>query len=403
MSSGRIAVITFDRYPFEPRALRLAEAAANGANEVDVLCLRGAGEKSFEIYNGVHIYRLPMHRSVGGSLPTMVVQWCLFLLMAGIRVARLHRGRRYDIVHVHNMPDFLVFAALIPKLRGAKVILDVQDVSPELMAAKARGALKPLVKRLALWQEHISTSFADHIVTTGWLFEEILVQRGVPQAKITSILNSVDPRVFPLERLQVAPIRQDRPFILMYHGTLAERNGLDIAIRAVALARHTIPHLELHIQGDGEQLPYLKQLATELGIQNNVLFTPPSPIDTLADFVAHGDVGIIPYRTNGFAELVLPTKGYEYAWMRRPIIASNTRAIRSMFRPGSIALCDPQRPESFADAIIDLYQHPEKRTAMINSAAEDYHPYQWENLARDYQQLLVTLSSSQGDKQYSAV
>ncbi len=106
----------------------------------------------------------------------------------------------------------------------------------------------------------------------------------------------------------------------------------------------------------------------------------------------HGDVGIIPYRCDGFANLVLPTKAYEFAWMGRPMIASDTYAIRSMFRPESIILCDPAKPETFAEAMIDLYQHPEKRASMIANAAKDYIPYRWELAAESYQQLLARLS-----------
>ncbi len=156
----------------------------------------------------------------------------------------------------------------------------------------------------------------------------------------------------------------------MYHGTLAERNGLDTAIRALALARHVVPELRLDMNAiGGEQLPNLKRLVEELGLSDCVVFRGPCPIDKLVDFVVHGDIGIIPYKCNGFAELVLPTKCYEYAWMQRPMIASNTRAIRSMFRPESLVLCDSSKPESFAEAIIDLYQHSEKRAQMVVSAA----------------------------------
>jgi glycosyltransferase involved in cell wall biosynthesis len=191
----------------------------------------------------------------------------------------------------------------------------------------------------------------------------------------------------------------------MYHGTLAERNGLDTAIRALALAYRVVPQLRLDIQGNGEQLPALKQLAVELGVSDRVVFTDSCPIDKLVDFVVHGDVGIIPYRCNGFAELVLPTKTYEFAWVRRPMIASDTRAICSMFRPESIMLCDPSKPESFAEAIIDLYQHPEKRAQMVANAAEDYIPYQWEKIAGRYQQLLafLCLKQEQEGKPYPVV
>lgn len=395
MASSCIAVITYDWYPHEIRALRSAEATVSAGYDVDVICLQQPGMKSYEVYNGVRIYRLPASRSSGGSLLMTLLYWGWFLLLAGVTVAWLHLRRRYNVVHVHNMPDFLVFSAFFPKLLGAKIILDVQDVSPELMAAKAKGPLRRVVIRLASWQEQISTAFAHHIITTGPFFEELLIQRGVAQKKITSILNSTDPKFFPQARrypLPPEPSGKEHPFIIMYHGTVAERNGLDTAVRALALARQVVPYVRLDIQGIGENLPLLKQLAAELGLSDCVVFSGPCPPEKIVDFVVHGHVGIIPYRRDGFAELVLPTKAYEFAWMRRAMIASDTPAIRSMFRPESIILCDPSSPESFAEAIIDLYRHPEKRASMIDNAYEDYLPYRWELMVERYQRLLKSLS-----------
>jgi glycosyltransferase involved in cell wall biosynthesis len=261
------------------------------------------------------------------------------------------------------------------------------------------------VVRLAMWQERVSIKFAHHVVTTGSPFEQVLLGRNVPKEKITNILNSADPRHFPPVRRCPCPFdsstEEERPFIFMYHGTLAERNGLDIAIRALALARQVVPKLRLDIQGNGEHLSFLKQLSVDLGIGDYVVFTLPCSVEKLVDFVVHGDVGIIPYRCDGFANLVLPTKAYEFAWMRRPMIASDTFAIRSMFRPESIVLCDPAKPESFAEAMIDLYRHPEKRAALIVNAAEDYTPYRWEPSAECYQQLLASLTRKQIPERHS--
>ncbi len=384
MSSIRVGTITFDWYPFEPRVLRLVQAAADAEYSVDVICLRQSHEKHHEILNGVHIYRMPIKQRFGHSLLLTILSWCWFLLSSMVTVTWLHLKRPYDVIHVHNMPDFLVFSTLFPKLLGAKIILDVQDVSPELMGAKANGPLRGIVTRLATWQERISTAFADHVVTVGWPFEEILLQRGVPREKLTIIINSADPKLYPASRRH--PPAHDssdaeQPFILMYHGTIAERTGLETAIRALALARQVVPQLRLDIKGRDEHLellPALIRLATELGVSDYVVISRSCPPEKLVDFILHGDVGIIPYQCDGFTELVLPTKAYEFAWMRRPMIASDTPAIRSMFRPESIELCDPRKPECFAAAIIDLYQHPEKRSQMVANAAEDYMSYRWE-------------------------
>ncbi|MGO8951523.1 MAG: glycosyltransferase [Ktedonobacterales bacterium] len=136
----------------------------------------------------------------------------------------------------------------------------------------------------------------------------------------------------------------------------------------------------------------MQQLAVELGVADHIVVTGTGPFEEVVDFVAHGDVGIIPHRGDDFMKLVLPTKAYEFAWMHRPMIASDTPEIRSMFRPESIILCDPNKPESFAEAIVDLYHHPEKRAQMAENAALDYDTFAWKAQAEHYQRLLASLS-----------
>jgi len=390
----RVAAITYDYYPFDIRVRRMAEAAADAGYDMRIICLRDAGEAPSEQYNGVGVTRVPFSRGFGRPLPITVLSWLWFLLLAGATVTRQHLRQPYDVILAHNMPDFLVFAALIPRLLGAKVVLDVQDVSPELMAAKSGGRLRGLFYQLSAVQERISTAFAQHVITVGWPFEERLKARGVPARKLSLVLNSADPLLFPAARRCSPPsweAEEDAPFIVMYYGTVAERNGLDTAVRALALALPRAPRLRLDIMGRGEQLPVLKALAESLGIGDKVRFSDPCPSENIVDFVVHGDVGIIPYRLDGFAELVLPTKAYEQAWMRRPMIASDTVAIRSMFRPGAVLLCDPESPEAFADAMVRLYEHPELQREMVDRAAEDYTPYRWENERARYQELLAAL------------
>jgi glycosyltransferase involved in cell wall biosynthesis len=398
MSSIRVCAITCDCYPNDPLVRRTAEAAMRAGYEYHVICTMKEGQKKYEVFNGVHIHRFSMSRISGKPIATMFLLWSIFTFLAFWKVTALHFKHKFDVIHAHNMPDFLVFAALIPKLLGAKVILHVQDVSPELMVAKTKGRLRGITFLLASWQERVSTTFANYVLTVGWPFEELLLKRGIPQKKLTSILNSADPHLFSEEK-RTEPFQgeatAERPLILMYHGTFAERAGLDIAVRAFVKARTVAPHLRLYFKGSGvTYLPYLKQLVQELGVTDHVVFFPGGPVDEVVDFVEQGDIGIIPYRSDGFADLLLPTKAYEYALMRRPMIVSNTTAIRSMFRPESLILCEPSSVDSFAEAIIDLYQHPEKRAQLVVDAEQDYAPYRWELMAERYRQVLASLAAN---------
>src|SRR5262249_19143804 len=152
-----------------------------------VICSMKEGQSKYEVFNGVHVHRLfmrgakgkPLGRISGMPLGVTLWSWSVFMFLAFWKVASLHLKHKFDIVHVHNMPDFLVFAALIPKMFGAQIILHVQDVSPELMAVRAKGRLRRLTLLLATWQERIATAFADYVLTVGWPFEERLMKRGV--------------------------------------------------------------------------------------------------------------------------------------------------------------------------------------------------------------------------------
>ena len=394
MTQLRVVSITYDYYPFDTSVRRMAGAAVDAEYETHVICLRDRGETSHEVCNGVITDRVPFSRGFGSPLPVTILSWVWFMVLAGVAVTWQHLRHPYHVIIVHNMPDFLVFAAFIPRILGAKVVLQIQDPSPELMAVKSSGRLRSLLYHLSSLQERISTTFANHVITVGWPFEERLKARGVPDHKLTVLLNSADPQLFPAARRCPPPSLTpgyDGPFILMYYGTVAERNGLDTAVRALALALPSAPRLRLDIMGRGEYLPQIKSLAEALGVADHVRFSETGPAEHIVDFVLHGDAGIIPYRTDGFAELVLPTKAYEQAWMQRPIIASDTVAIRSMFRPGAVLLCDPERPESFAAALIELYEHPELRQTMVERATEDYVPYRWELVRSQYQELLASL------------
>jgi glycosyltransferase involved in cell wall biosynthesis len=397
MSSVRVCAITCDCYPQDPLVRRTAEAAVKGGYEYHVICSMAEGQKKYEVFHGVHIHRLSLSRISGKPFMTMLWLWSVFAFLACGKVAYLHFKQRLDIVHIHNMPDFLVFAALVPKMFGARVILHVQDVSPELMAAKSRGYFRRIIVMLAIWQERISIAFADYVLTVGWPFEERLLKRGVPQKKLSSVLNSADPDIFLVEKRSEPFLGEptaERPLVLMYHGTYAPRAGLDIAIRALVKAHTKGPYLRLHLKGSGgPYIPSLKQLAQELGATEYVVFLPGGPVDEVVDFVVQGDIGIIPYRADGFADLLLPTKAYEFALMRRPMIVSNTLAMRSMFRPESVMFCEPSNVDSLAEAIIDLYLHPEKRAQLVAHAEQDYMPYRWELVAKSYQQLLASLIS----------
>src|SRR5512143_1913032 len=296
-SFRRHCMVVHHTYPLaEPRVERDAQALVSHGYEVDVICLQEEDEPAVDLVEGVNIYRLPVRRDKGRGAAAQLLEYLAFFILAFFKLISLHRRRRYKVVQVHNLPDFLVLAALWPKLAGARVILDIHDVMPEFYAARFKRSMDSWPVRLVRWQERLSCRFADHVITVTELWRQALITRGVPAEKVSVVMHLADQRVFrpPAAALRVT----DRcSFKLIYHGSINQRYGLDLLVRAVDVVRQRIPEIHLTIHGGGDYRNAVMQLVEELKLQQHVYFsTNKVPIAELPKIICQADVGVVPYR-----------------------------------------------------------------------------------------------------------
>src|SRR5208283_2523971 len=120
----------------------------------------------------VTVYRV-QHRE-HNELSKWTYAWRLmrFLVSSSRALKKLHKQNRYDVIHIHNMPDFLVFAAWCPKLTGAKLILDIHDVVPELFESKFETKFKATYFILLTTIERLSAKFVDHVIVSNHLWHK---------------------------------------------------------------------------------------------------------------------------------------------------------------------------------------------------------------------------------------
>jgi glycosyltransferase involved in cell wall biosynthesis len=385
----RHCMVVYAYYPLgETRVQREAEALVEAGFEVDVVCLRRRGEPAVERSGAIEIHRLPM-RLRKGTLITQFASYLEFFVLAFGRVSALQRRRPYDSLQVHNLPDFLVFCALVPKMRGVPVILDLHDLMPEFFAGRF-GTHHRFVPQLVRWQERLSCAFADHVITVSDHWRRALVERGVPSSKVSCVMNVADRRIF-------APLASSRPdrdgFRLLYHGTLHQRYGLDLAIRAVATVRHEIPDIVLTIVGMGDATPALRRLSRDLDVEGNVEIREGFlPAEELPQLISGADVGIVPYRNDVFTDGLLPTKLMEYAEMGLPSIASRTSAIEEYFSGSLVEFFDPGDPADLARAIRELYSDPGRRAELARRAGTFTTRYNWTEIGAAYVTLVQQLA-----------
>lgn len=335
-------------YLRDPRVRREAEALAAHGLEVHVICLsegpnaRGEREPRSAIVNGVHIHRLPLSRRRGGRL-RYFYEYLLVGVLGGVTLARLHFRSRLSVVHVHNMPDILVLAAIVPRLGGAKVVLDVHDPMPELYMSWNHKAGSVLVRLLRL-QEKISHAFADRIISVNESMRENLKTKGVNGDKIFILNNFPDERLFPPTDPPASWPHNKDCLVLLYCGTVTEHYDLGLAVKAIARLAGEVP-VKLRILGEGNRLRQVLDLAGSLGVASSVEHVGSVPIDRVRDEMKKADVGISCHRAGIFGDLYFSTKIVEYLTQGLPVLSPRTYTIGKYlsedillyFEPGSDA------------------------------------------------------------------
>ena len=238
-SSLRVCMVTYDFYETDSRAMRYAEALVQRGDEVDVFALRRRGTARVESLFGVRVQKLQGRSFNEKGRFSYAWRVLLFLIRALYHVSVNDLLKNYDVVHVLSGPDLLVFSALLPKLRGTPIILDIRDILPEFYASKFGVPEKSIGFRSLCVIERICAGFAnhvDHLQSTSGRNDccPVLLKSG----ECTVVLNVPDRTIFNPRKENGG--ETDR-FLLLYHGTLNWHQGLDLAIRAFANIKDLVP------------------------------------------------------------------------------------------------------------------------------------------------------------------
>jgi glycosyltransferase involved in cell wall biosynthesis len=387
----RVLLIRQGSFPLDARVRREVECLLDAGHEVDVISLRRKGQSGRETWRGANAYRLPLrHRREGAAL--YVLEHLAFMLMATLLSAFLHLRRRYDVVQANTIPDSVVFASIVAKLLGAKVVLDLHECVPEFVATKYGLPLGHPLVRLSAFVEQAAIRYADRVVTCTQEMKDVFVSRGAPGEKIDVVLNAADESIFDVESYPPQP-REDGRFTLICHGSVEERYGHDTLIEAIALLGDEIPELRLEVYGEGAFLAEVEELVRRRGVEERVWFAGDYvPIEQLLEALARADAGVVAMKKDAFRDLTHCNKMYDLIAMRRPAAISRTRSVQSYFDEGCFAYFDAGDPADLARAIRELYAAPELGERLVERAAEVNEPYRWPHQRQIYRRAVESLS-----------
>ena len=391
-------MIVYSSYLTDPRPRRAAEALANEGASVEVISLREMDEgPQQESFNGVHITRVPLKHQRGGFI-SYLIRYGSFILLSGAILARRAWKRRYDLVHVHNMPDVLVFSALAPKVLGAKVILDLHDPMPELMITifglRENSYWVQLFKQLEKWSMH----FADSVIVVNESNKRLFSARSCRPEKMCVVMNSPDETIFQYrEPPGQAVTRRDasKPFVVMYHGSLVERHGLDLAVTALRKIRETIPDAELRIYG--RSTPFLEVVMRSVQkseLCKAIQYLGQKKLEQIVQAIHGCDVGLIPNRRSIFTELNTPTRIFEYLSQGKPVIAPKARGITDYFGPQDLVFFELGNADDLAAKVQYVFEYPEETVRIVERGQEVYRSHKWSSQRRRFVKLVGVILDS---------
>jgi glycosyltransferase involved in cell wall biosynthesis len=369
----RVLILTHSYYLRDTRPRRHANAFADAGWDVDVLCARDEGEPAAEQAGEVRIMRLPARRRRGSKF-RYVYEYASFGAMAFAAMAWLHARKRYDAIYVFSIPNILVRAAAIPKMRGARVILDVRDPMPEFFMSKYHLGRDDRLVRAMLAEERAACRFADRVITVHEPMRGLLLRTGVKPDKIGVVLNAPDMRQFAVAS-ETARDPGDRT--LLFAGTVATRYGVDLVVRAVAALREEIPEIRARIVGDGDAVPMLRALAAELGVTDRVEFTGPLPLDRLPPIIQSAWIGAQPHRDDPLMHYCFSTKVLEWAALGLPVVVARTPAFERTFAEDEVLFCAPGNLEDFTEKLRAAHADPARLTEMTAKAKASVQRFDW--------------------------
>jgi glycosyltransferase involved in cell wall biosynthesis len=390
----RVAIVVHASVPADPRIRRQADALLGAGYEVDVFALRDLGQAREEEANGMRVLRLPVRRRFG-SFAGHLAEYLAFTGAAALRLTAEHRRRRYALVQVATLPDFLAFAASALKLAGVPLLLDLHEDMPAFFDDRFRSPVLRPLRPIIGWLTRASAAMADAILTVHEPLRQLSLARGVSPEKVTVVMNSADDRLFDPSRHPRRPFLEDGELRLIHHSSLQRIYGLPVALEAVAKLASGM-EARLDVYGDGPYRSQIEADVSRLGVADRVALHGRVPMEELPALLAGSDLALVPSLPEPYMHYSLSTKLLEAVAMGVPVIASDLATFRSHFSESAIRYVPGDDPDALAAAIGQLAADPEAAGRQAAEARRQAEPYAWTIQAGRYLEVVDRLADRSG-------
>lgn len=360
-------MIVYSHYPWDPRVRKEAEALIRKGYSIDVICNKDGNQSESENVNGVNVHRIDFKIKRGSKL-RYVYQYGKFYMVAKAKLKKLDKEKKFDIIHVHSLPSYLVFIA--KKKKDRKIILDLHESFPHIFLARFPNKM---IARFLSWIEKISANHANEIITVSETLKKIFIASGVKR-NITVIMNVPDQDLTKINSTRSNDLKNK--FIINYSGSLIKERGLDVAIQAVNEIKEDVPNICLMIFGSGGEEEKLKHMVNEMKLEKYVYFGGMISSEKVMQYTKIADIGIIPWYSNPITEVGSPNKLFECLALGKPVILAKTKGLYDAMGENAIFF-EPGNYRDLGKKIVFAFKNKNKLNEMSLAGIKIYESISW--------------------------
>ena len=350
--------------------------------------------KQIECINGVKVVRVWTYIAPNKGTVRRIANYVSYMFSAFL----CGLGMKRPDVMIATSPQFFCGWAgvLLHWFRHFPFVLEIRDIWPESMVAVDAGLPGPLLKFIGVMEKRMYRS-AQHIVTVGQGYVNKLQERGVPEAKISVIMNGVDKKLFfprPANEDLLAEHGLNGKFVCSYIGTIGMACGLKTALDAAELLKQRgNDKIRILLVGDGAQREALQREAVERKL-DNVIFTGRRPKNEMPDWIALSDVTLVHLKKNALFTTVMPSKIFESAGCARPIIIGVDGFAKQLVMEAEAGIAmEPENAEQLVTILEKLSVNPELCQKLGQNAYENISSkYDRDLQAKEYLKILEGVS-----------
>lgn len=325
-----------------------------------------------EVIDGVNVTRVPLYPSHGQSGIGRVLNYASFA--ATSLFYGLFGARKPHVIYAYHPPLTVgMSAALIRMFRRVPVVYDIQDMWPDTLKATGmfsnEKALR-LVSRVCDWVYRR----VDQIVVLSPGFRRLLIERGVPAAKIDVIYNwCAEDMVCAADADKPRNFPDSATFRVLFAGNMGKAQALDAVIDAAVILKQRAANVSLVFLGGGVEVSRLQAAVQERRL-DNVVFLPGVPMAEVGAYLASADALLVHLKKDPLFTITIPSKTQAYMAAGKPLImAVEGDAAQLVQDAGCGVIAEPQNPQALADACIELSLLTEQQRAQMGQRGTEFY------------------------------